>query len=238
MPLNPVLSHGTNRNIKNIVIKKNGIVTLSSFYLVNVAVFLWPHAKGISEQFGKVTCISIAHFESHGTDTIIRILKKQQSVVHSHDLEIFIGCRSIHLSKSHLETGRTHICGLSQFGDRRVSRQIPLHQRNSLSERSLILFMLIPAVLGIALPMAMMRRYIQDDFTEQLMVENFIDTVQNEKLAYGLRHLTDRQRYAIELAFWEGYQYKEIAVILDCSPAAVTLLLQRAFHRLRSFLAE
>ena len=59
-----------------------------------------------------------------------------------------------------------------------------------------------------------------------------------EKLAYGLRRLTDRQRHAIELAFWEGYQYKEIAVILDCSPAAVTLLLQRAFHRLRSFLAE
>ena len=70
------------------------------------------------------------------------------------------------------------------------------------------------------------------------MVEDFIDTVRNEKLAYGLRRLTDRQRYAIELAFWEGYQYKEIAVILDCSPAAITLLLQRAFHRLRSFLAE
>ena len=68
--------------------------------------------------------------------------------------------------------------------------------------------------------------YIQDDFTEQLMVEDFIDTVRNEKLAYGL------------LAFWEGYQYKEIAVIFGCSPAAVTLLLQRAFHRLRSFLAE
>ena len=70
------------------------------------------------------------------------------------------------------------------------------------------------------------------------MVEDFIDTVRNEKLAYGLRCLTDRQRFAIELAFWEGYQYKEIAVILHCSPAAVTLLLQRAFHRLRSFLAE
>lgn len=80
--------------------------------------------------------------------------------------------------------------------------------------------------------------YIQNDFTKQLMVEDFIDTVRNEKLAYGLRRLTDRQRFAIELAFWEGYQYKEIAVILDCSPAAVTLLLQRAFHRLRSFLAE
>ena len=33
--------------------------------------------------------------------------------------------------------------------------------------------------------------YIQDDFTEQLMVEDFIDTVRNEKLAYGLRRLTD-----------------------------------------------
>ena len=44
--------------------------------------------------------------------------------------------------------------------------------------------------------------------------------------------------HLIELAFWEGYQYKEIAVIFGCSPAAVTLLLQRAFHRLRSFLAE
>ena len=31
--------------------------------------------------------------------------------------------------------------------------------------------------------------YIQDDFTEQLMVEDFIDTVRNEKLAYGLRLL-------------------------------------------------
>ena len=80
--------------------------------------------------------------------------------------------------------------------------------------------------------------HIQNDFIEQLLEEDFIDTVQNEKLAYGLRRLTDRQRCAIELAFWEGYQYKEIAVILDCSPAAVTLLLQRAFHRLRSFLAE
>ena len=80
--------------------------------------------------------------------------------------------------------------------------------------------------------------HIQDDFTEQLMVEDFIDTVRNEKLAYGLRRLTDRQRFAIEMAFWEGYQYKEIAVLLHCSPAAVTLLLQRAFHRLRSFLAE
>ena len=77
-----------------------------------------------------------------------------------------------------------------------------------------------------------------NDFTTELFNEDFIDTVRNEKLAYGLRRLTDRQRCAIELAFWKGYQYKEIAVILDCSPTAVTLLLQRAFHRLRSFLAK
>lgn len=67
--------------------------------------------------------------------------------------------------------------------------------------------------------------YIQEDFTEEVLVVDFIDTIRNEKLACGLRRLTDRQQYAIELAFWEGYQYKEIAVLLDCSPAAVTLLL-------------
>lgn len=79
---------------------------------------------------------------------------------------------------------------------------------------------------------------VQGDFTRQLLIEDFIDTVQNEKLALGLRRLTDRQRQAIELAFWEGYQYKEIAAILQCSPAAVTLLLQRAFHRLQRYLSE
>ena len=49
--------------------------------------------------------------------------------------------------------------------------------------------------------------FIQNDFTTDLFVEDFIDTVQNKKLADGLRHLTDRQRRAIELAFWEGDQY-------------------------------
>ena len=80
--------------------------------------------------------------------------------------------------------------------------------------------------------------FIQNDFTTDLFVEDFIDTVQNKKLDDGLRHLTDRQRRAIELAFWEGYQYKEIAVMFQCSPAAVTLLLQRAFHRLLDYMSE
>ena len=77
-----------------------------------------------------------------------------------------------------------------------------------------------------------------NDFTTELFNEDFIDTVQNEKLAKALRRLTDRQKQAIKLAFWEGYQYKEIAAVFQCSPAAVTLLLQRAFHRLREYLNE
>ena len=80
--------------------------------------------------------------------------------------------------------------------------------------------------------------YVQEDFTSELLIQDFIDTVRNEKLAFGLRRLTDRQRHAIELAFWEGYQYKESATVFQCSPAAVTLLLQRAFHRLREYLNE
>ena len=77
-----------------------------------------------------------------------------------------------------------------------------------------------------------------NDFTTELFNEDFIDTVQNEKLAKALRRLTDRQKQAIKLAFWEGYQYKEIAAVFQCRPAAVTLLLQRAFHRLREYLNE
>ena len=77
-----------------------------------------------------------------------------------------------------------------------------------------------------------------NDFTIELFNEDFIDTVQNEKLAKALRRLTDRQKQAIKLAFWEGYQYKEIAAVFQCSPAAITLLFPRAFHRLREYLNE
>lgn len=47
--------------------------------------------------------------------------------------------------------------------------------------------------------------YIQEDFTVQCEIRDFIDTIQNERLAEGLRHLTDRQRQVIELYFWKGY---------------------------------
>ena len=81
-------------------------------------------------------------------------------------------------------------------------------------------------------------RYINtgEDFTILCGIQDFIDLAQNEKLAAGLRRLTDRQRQAIQLRFWEGYQCQEIAVMFGCSPAAVTNLMRRAFKQLRTYL--
>ncbi len=81
-------------------------------------------------------------------------------------------------------------------------------------------------------------RYIdtEGDFTLLCGIQDFTDLVQNEELAAGLRRLTDRQRQAIRLRFWEGYQCQEIAVMFGCSPAAVTNLMRRAFKQLRIYL--
>lgn len=78
----------------------------------------------------------------------------------------------------------------------------------------------------------------KNGFTTELFNKDFIENIQNEKLAKVLRRLTERQQLAIELAFWEGYRCKEIAEIFQCSSAAVTFFLQRAFHRLREYLNE
>lgn len=80
--------------------------------------------------------------------------------------------------------------------------------------------------------------YIQEDFTVQCEIRDFIDTIQNERLAEGLRHLTDRQRQVIELYFWKGYQCKEIATMFGCSPAAVTDLMHRVYKQLRVYLMD
>lgn len=77
--------------------------------------------------------------------------------------------------------------------------------------------------------------YIQEDVIFRSLELDFLDSVQNEHLAAALAHLTDRQRRVIELHFWQGYQYKEIAVILGCDPSAVTRLLQRAFKQIRIY---
>ena len=78
----------------------------------------------------------------------------------------------------------------------------------------------------------------RDGFFCDLFINDYIETIQNESLAHSLRQLTDRQRYVIELAFWQGYRYNEIAAILGCSPAAITRLLQRAFRRLATLMKE
>lgn len=77
--------------------------------------------------------------------------------------------------------------------------------------------------------------YIQEDIAFCSLEQGFIESVQNEHLAVALSRLTDRQRRVIELHFWQGYQYKEIAVILGCDPSAVTRLLQRAFKQIRKY---
>lgn len=77
--------------------------------------------------------------------------------------------------------------------------------------------------------------YIHEDIVFCSLERDFLDSVQNEHLAAALGRLTDRQRQVIELHFWQGYQYKEIAVILGCDPSAVTRLLQRAFKQIRIY---
>ena len=67
--------------------------------------------------------------------------------------------------------------------------------------------------------------YIQEDFTVQCEIRDFIDTIQNE-------------RQVIERYFWKGYQCKEIATMFGCSPAAVTDLMHRVYKRLRVCLMD
>lgn len=70
------------------------------------------------------------------------------------------------------------------------------------------------------------------DPLEVVLITDFVDTVQNERLAAALRQLTDRQRRMIELAYWEGYPLKDIAVIMKCKPNTVSQLISRAKRHL------
>ena len=65
----------------------------------------------------------------------------------------------------------------------------------------------------------------RSDPLEVVLITDFVDTVQNERLATALRQLTDHQRRMIELAYWEGYPLKDISKIflsIDFLPSAVT----------------
>lgn len=51
--------------------------------------------------------------------------------------------------------------------------------------------------------------YIEDDFTEQLMMEDFIDTVRNEKLAYGF-HLCHKL-HDVSRTWYMDLQFQRLA---------------------------
>lgn len=80
--------------------------------------------------------------------------------------------------------------------------------------------------------------YIHEDIVFCSQERDFLDSVQNEHLAAALGRLTDRQRQVIELHFWQGYQYKEIAIILGRDPSAVSHMMNNVLKRLRIYMIE
>ena len=80
--------------------------------------------------------------------------------------------------------------------------------------------------------------YIQEDIVFRSLEQDFLDSVENEYLAAALARLTDRQRRVIELHFWQGYQYKEIAVILGRDPSAVSHMINNVLRKLRIYMID
>ena len=80
--------------------------------------------------------------------------------------------------------------------------------------------------------------YIYEDIVFCSLERDFLDSVQNEHLAAALGRLADRQRQVIELHFWQGYQYKEIAIILGRDPSAVSHMMNNVLKRLRIYMIE
>ena len=80
--------------------------------------------------------------------------------------------------------------------------------------------------------------YIQEGIGFCSLEQGFIESVQNEHLAAALSRLTDRQRQVIELHFWHGYQYKEIAAILGRDPSAVSHMMNYVLKRLRIYMID
>jgi RNA polymerase sigma factor (sigma-70 family) len=73
---------------------------------------------------------------------------------------------------------------------------------------------------------------------EMAVSEDFIETIKDDKLAEALRQLTPKQRKVIELAYWQGYKGYEIAEILGCTSANVSILLDKALKKILESLSE
>jgi RNA polymerase sigma factor (sigma-70 family) len=78
----------------------------------------------------------------------------------------------------------------------------------------------------------------QEHEPEAVASEDFIETVKDERLANALRRLTPKQRKAVELAYWQGFKGREIAEMLGCTPANVSLLLDKALKKIQESLTE
>lgn len=68
--------------------------------------------------------------------------------------------------------------------------------------------------------------------------KDFIEAMKDERLARAMSQLTTKQRKAVELAYWKGYKGYEIAVILGCTPANVSILLDKALKKLQKGLGK
>jgi RNA polymerase sigma-70 factor (ECF subfamily) len=61
---------------------------------------------------------------------------------------------------------------------------------------------------------------------------------QRAQLSQALRSLSSDQRAVIELSFYEGYSYREIAHIVDCPVDTVKTRMFHARRRLKALLTE
>lgn len=60
---------------------------------------------------------------------------------------------------------------------------------------------------------------------------------EDERLGKALSYLTDLQRQAIQLTYYDGYTYREVAHLLDTSDGTIKTRLSAAVRRLRTLAA-
>jgi RNA polymerase sigma factor (sigma-70 family) len=60
---------------------------------------------------------------------------------------------------------------------------------------------------------------------------------QNPKLASAMKRLTERQRQAVELYYWQRYSQKEIAALFKCRQQTVSDTLQKAVKKLKRLMS-